>query len=187
MFKRKALLILRALFSTRYFQQLFWEGKLANEIVFLYTILIQLVTFPCIILSFLYFYLPEWYAARSPVSLYLYLCAGIAGALILSQLLLWFFTTIFNYQEQRHLYTTAKALYRFYHTLFLVFFIPVVWFTPLPQLILFVYIPFFIVIYIAFFIRVIRNLSGVSLIHFFIYFCSLEILPYLVLVKLLSL
>jgi hypothetical protein len=61
-----------------------------------------------------------------------------------------------------------------------------VWFTRLPEIILFVYIPLFIVIFITFFIRFLKNLSGVSLIHFFIYFCSLEILPYFVLVKLLA-
>jgi hypothetical protein len=186
MFKRKALLMMRALFSTRYFQQLFWEGKLANERIFLYTILIYLITFPCIILSFLHFYFSELYATYQPVKLYFTLCTGVVVALLVAQLFLWFFTTIFNYQEQRYLYTTAKALYRFYHALFLVFIAPIVWFTRLPELIFFVYIPLFIVIYITFFIRFLRNLSGTSLIHFFIYFCSLEILPYFVLVKFLA-
>ena len=184
--KRKTLLMLRALFSTRYFQQLLWEGKLTSERLFFYTILICLIAFPCIILSYLYFYFPELYATYLPVKLYIIVCAGTLVAFIVSQLFLWFFTAIFNYQEQRYLYTTAKALYRFYHALFLVAIIPVVWFTRIPELIFFVYIPLFTVIYITFFIRFLRNSNSISLIHFFIYFCSLEILPYIVLVKLLA-
>jgi hypothetical protein len=183
-YKRKALLMLRALFSTRYFQQLLREGKIANEQIFFYTILIYLVAFPCIILSFFHFYFPELYAGYSPVKLYMILCAGILVAIIVSQFFLWYFAEIFNYQEQRYLYTTTKALYRFYNALFLVCIIPVVWFTRTPELIFFIYIPFLILILIAFFARFVKNISGVSLIHFFIYFCSLEILPYLLLIKL---
>ena len=183
-YKRKALLMLRALFSTRYFQQMLWEGKLTNEYLFFYTILTYLVAFPCIILSFFYFYFPELYAVYSPAVLYNMLCAGTLVALIVSHLFLWFFTEIFNYQEQRYLYITVKALFRFYHALFIVCIIPVVWFTRIPELIFFIYIPFLIVILIAFFVRFVKNISGVSLIHFFIYFCSLEILPCLLLIKL---
>jgi hypothetical protein len=183
--KRKALIMLRALFSARYFQQLLREGKIANEQIFFYTILIHLVAFPSLLLAFLYNFFPELNQTYSPpISLYGIMFGGMVGGMLLSQFFLWYFTAIFNYQEHRYLYTTAKALYRFYNALFLVCIIPIMWFTRTPELVFFVYIPFFLIVFIAFFIHFLKNITGISRIHFFIYFCSLEILPYLLLIKL---
>jgi len=187
MYKRKALLMLRALFSTRYLQQLFREGKLANESIYLYSILLYLFAFPCLIIIFFQFYpatLIEKYSI-TPWLLYVGTFAALMATLSLSRLLLQYFTSIFNYQEQRYLYTTIKGLYRFYNALLLVIIIPIAWYSHTPQLIFFVYIPVFIIIFSLFFIRFVRNINGVSRIHFFIYFCSLEILPYLIIAKLL--
>jgi hypothetical protein len=100
-------------------------------------------------------------------------------------LLLWFFTTIFNYQEQRYLYQTTKTLFRFYHILLLLCLIPLIWYTRVFEILFFVYLPLFVVVFISSFILFLKNVNNVSRIHFFIYFCSLEILPYLLLVKLL--
>ena len=187
MYKRKALLMLRALFSARYLQQLFREGKLANESMFLYSLLLYLFTFPCLIITFLQFYPPallESYSL-SPVLLFGIILGILLVALFLSWFFLQYFTSIFNYQEQRYSFTTTKALFRFYHALILIFIVPIIWYARVPQLIFFVYIPTFIIILFAFFILFLRNISGVSRIHFFIYFCSLEILPYLIIAKLL--
>jgi hypothetical protein len=183
--KRKALIMLRALFSARYFQQLLREGKTAYEQIFFYAILIHLVTFPSLILAFFHFYFPEVFQTFSHlIRLYGILFGGMVVATLLSQFFLWYFTAIFNYQEQRYLYTTIKALYRFYNALFLVCLIPIVWFAPIPELIFFAYIPLFLTVFLTFLIRFLRNVNGISRIHFFIYFCSLEILPYLLLIKL---
>jgi len=177
--------MLHALFSARYFQQLIREGKLANEHIYSYPILFYLVVFPCLGLLFVQFYTPGLLERFNPELLYGVACAGIMVVFLVSQLSLWYFTTIFNYQEQKHLYLTTKALYRFCNALLLIAVIPVVWYARIPEIFFYVYIPLFLVIFFTFFIRFLKNINRTSRIHFFIYFCSVEILPYLLLIKLL--
>jgi len=174
----------RALFSTRYLQQLLREGKFTNEYLYFFSMLIYLVVFPGMVMAFLYFYFPETLATfHYPILLYLLLLVATTVIQLISWLLLQYFATIFNYQEQRYLYLTTKTLYRFYHGLLLGAIIPVVWYGRFGALILFGYLPLFAIIYFAFFILFLRNINGIIRIHFFIYFCSLEILPYLLLAK----
>jgi hypothetical protein len=189
LYKRKALLMLRALFSTRYLQQLFREGKLANESIYLYSILLYLFAFPCLLIAFFQFYPPTLLDKYSVPHwlFYIIIFGAPAAMLLISRFVLQYFTSVFNYQEERYLYVTIKALYRFYNALFLVIIVPIIWYARAPQFIFFVYIPAFLIIFSAFFIRFLRNISGISRIHFFIYFCSLEILPYLLIAKLLTL
>ena len=187
LYKRKALLMLRALFSTRYLQQLFREGKLSKENIYSYSVFLYLFAFSCLIITFFQFYplaifetylLPPWL-------LFLIIFCILIVMLIIARLILLYFTSIFNYQEQRYLYTNIKILFRFYSALILIFIIPAIWYARIPELIFFVYFPIFIILFFTFFIRFMRNISGVSRIHFFVYFCSLEILPYLLIAKIL--
>ena len=177
--------MLYALFSTRYLQQLFRDGKLSNERIYLYPVLIFSLSFPSLLLVFFQFYPPPSFAAFSPYITYFLALGGIITIMLLSQLCLRFFTTFFNYQEQRYLYSTIKTIYRFYNALFLIILVPVIWYAPIPELIFFAYFPLLLIILLAFLILFLRNINGASRIHFFIYFCTLEILPYLLLGKLL--
>ena len=187
LYKRKIVLMLRALFSARTLQQLLREGKLANETIFLYSSLLYLFAFPCLCLTFLHLFFPQLLVNFT--SQLFKLLGIISGIVVVAPLLSWlilrYFTTIFNYQEERYLYTTLKALYRFYNAMFLIMIIPIAWYARVSEIITFIYLPFFLVIFFLFFIRFLRNLNGISRIHFFIYFCTLEILPYLLAVKLL--
>jgi len=177
--------MLRALFSTRYLQQLFRDGKLSNERIYLYPVLLFALSFPSLLLVFLQFYAPPSIATLSPFIIYFLALGGIIFIMLLSQLCLLFFTTIYNYQEQRYLYSTIKTIYSFYNALFLIILVSVIWYAHLPQLIFFVYFPLLLIIFFAFLILFLKNINGSSRIHFFIYFCTLEILPYLLLAKLL--
>jgi hypothetical protein len=179
--------MLRALFSARYLQQLLREGKLANESIYIYSILLYLFAFPCLIIPFFQYYSITFLEKYSSSSWELYgiIFGVLVAALVISRLSLQYFTSIFNYQEQRYLYTTIKALFRFYNALVLVSIIPIVYYAQIPQLIIFVYLPVATILFFAFFILFLRNISGVSRVHFFIYFCALEILPYLLFTKLL--
>jgi len=185
--KRKALLMLRALFSTRYLQQLLREGKLLNESIYLYAILLYTFAFSCLILIISQFYpltLFETYSLP-PLLLYGIIFGVLAVALLLSRFAIQYFTSIFNYQDERYLYTTIKTLFRFYNALILMSIIPVIWYARVPELIFLVYLPLFSIGFFAFFMLFLRNINGISRIHFFVYFCSFEILPYLIIFKLL--
>jgi len=185
--KRKATLILRALFSTRYLQQLLREGKLANERIYLNSILLYLFAFSSLLITFFQFYSQahDVKYLLNPWLLYGIIFGVLALALLISGFLLKYFTIIFNYQEQRHLFATIKTLLRFYNALVLLTITSISWYAYIPELIAFVYLPVFAVLYLIIIIRFLRNISGVCRIHFFIYFCSLEILPYLLIAKLL--
>jgi len=186
LYKRKAILMLRALFSKRYIQQLLREGKLLNERIYLYSTLLYFFIFPSVLLSFLELCVKETkISLPEPLQLYALLFGGVVLLFFVSHFFLTFFVKIFNYQEQKYLYATTKVLYRYYHTLFLMCFIPVMWYTHTPKIFYFVYIPFFLIVFFTFLIQFLRHINGISRIHFFIYFCSLEILPYLLLLKLL--
>jgi hypothetical protein len=178
---------MRALFSTRYLQQLLREGKLANESIFLYSVLLFLFAFPGLVITFFQYYPPMFLKTYSfpPILLYGIIFGVLVVALLLSRFFLQYFTSIFNYQEQRYLYITIKTLFRFYHALLLVLCIPVIWYARIPQLLFFGYIPIFFILFFTFFFLFLRNINGVSRIHFFIYFCSLEMLPYLLIANLL--
>ena len=186
MYKRKALLMLRALFSKRYLQQLLREGRLLNERINLYSTLLYFFTLPSLVLAFFTVCIQETkMEIPEPFQFYVMVLCGLVFLFFVSQIFLRYFTNIFNYQEQRHLYLSMKVLFRYYHALFLICFIPVVWYTRSSEVIYLVYLSFFILILLTYFIQFLRNITGVSRIHFFIYFCSLEILPYLLLLKLL--
>jgi len=178
--------MLRALFSKRYLQQLLREGKLLNERIYLYSTLIFLFIFPNLVLIFVELTNIEInLIIHNPLQLYAIVFAGFLLFFGVSRFFLWYFTMIFNYQEQRVLYLSLKALYCFCNALLFFCLLPVVWYTRTIEVIYFVYFPLFIILFFAFFIHFLRNVNGITRIHFFIYFCSLEILPYLLLLKLL--
>jgi len=178
--------MLRAFFSKRYMQQLLREGKLINERINLYATLLYFFALPSFALAYFTVCVPEpKFEIPEPLQFYSIVFCGFVFFFFVSQILLSFFTNIFNYQEQRYLYLTMKALFRYYHALFLICFIPLAWYTRASELFYLVYLFFFILILFTFFIQFLRNISGISRIQFFIYFCSLEILPYLLLLKLL--
>ena len=186
LYKRKALLMLRALFSKRYLQQLLREGKLLNERIYLFSMLLYFIAFPSLALVFFELCVHEpKVAIPQALQFYLLIFCGFVLQFFVSQFFLRFFTNIFNYQEQRYLYTTAKALYRYYNALILMCIIPLVWYTRIHEIIYIVYIPLFIITFLTFFIHFMKNISGITRFHFFIYFCTLEILPYFLLLKLL--
>jgi len=177
--------MLRALFSTRYLQQLLREGKSSNEQIYFFSVLLYFFSFPPLILIFFHFYVPQLFETYSSLQIYGIGWCGVTVLFLLSRLFLWYFTTTFGYQEQRYLYTIIKTLYRFYHAISLVCLIPVIWYARIPELFFFIYLPDFLIIFSAFAIRFFRNLNRVNRIYFFIYFCTFEIMPYLLLIKLL--
>ena len=180
--QRKALLMLRALFSNRCLQQLLREGKKAYDGLYLGSVIISCVVLPCIVTVLFYFYTPL-FNRFSPLQIYGMCVGGTLASFFLSQLFLGYFTAIFSFQDEKYLYVVIKIFFRFYNAILLVFLIPLIWYTALPIFVFVLYFPLFIMLGSMFFIRFITNITGKSRVYFFIYFCSLEILPYLLLAK----
>jgi len=186
LYQRKTLLMLRAFFSTRYLQQLLREGKLTKERIYFYPVLLYLFVIPCFLLVLFNFIDFKPFTNFKPHVLYGILGGGTVVALSLSHLCLSCFTTIFNYSEQKYLFLSIKTLFRFINAILLLCFIPVAWYAVIPNLLYYVYLPLYAIITFVFIFLFLKNVSKESGINFFIYFCSLEILPCLLLIKLLS-
>jgi hypothetical protein len=174
----------RALFSTRALQQLLREGRLASDSLGAYSIMLNIIVLPCFILAVFRFYTPYPFADSSPLFIYGMVFGSVLLGTLLSNFFLFSFCTLFDFQEQKFLYIATKAMFRFYNAGFLVFTIPLFWYTILPQLIFFLYLPLFFVLFVSFFIRFVSNINAAIRIQFFIYFCTFEILPYVLIVKL---
>ena len=175
--------MLQSLFSTRSFQQLMREGKLASNSLKINSTLLILIVLPSFILSVFYFFRPNIFDFFSPIVIFGITFGVVVICFLTSQFLLHIFCTLFEFHEQKFFYTAAKTLFRFYNATLLIFVLPLFWFTLLPKLIFFLYIPLFLLLFLSFFIRFVSNINTSSRIHFFIYFCTLEILPYILIVK----
>ena len=182
LYQRKALLMLRALFSDRSLQQLLREGKKAYDSLYFASLIISSVVLPCLLTFFFYFY-TSLFNRFSPLQIYGMCVVGTLASFFLSRLSLWYFTAIFNFQEEGNLYAIIKTFFRFYNATLLVFLIPLMWYTALPIFVFVLYFPLLVMLFGIFFIRFVTNITGKSRVYFFIYFCSLEILPYLLLAK----
>jgi hypothetical protein len=174
--------MLRAFFSNRQLQQLLREGKKGYDGLYSFSIILYVVVLPCILMTFSHYY-TTLFNDFSPLQIYSMCVGGTVAAFILSQSFLWFFTTMFDFQEEKFLYSLGKTFFRFYNAALLVFMLPLLWYTMLPVLIFALYLPLLVILFCTFFIRFLSNINGRSRVYFFIYFCSLEVLPYLLLVK----
>lgn len=185
-FRRKLMLMFKSLFSQRHYSMLLREGRVLEERIFPFTILFDLLTF-----SFGLLIIGE---RLYPQIVQKFSYMGTLGVLFLVLLLAYFLKFIFN-----HIYT---ALYdydkeRYYMNLYKFIFVTVAAMTLFPFLIvvqftgvfsyLYAYISVFF-IFLAFFLYDLMKINPrtINLLHFFIYFCTLEILPYVIMVKLIT-
>jgi hypothetical protein len=136
-------------------------------------------------LVFFQFYELKALSVFSPLQIFGIIFGGVLSGILVAQLLLEFFTFCFNYQEQRYLYLSIKMVFRCINAILLLCIIPVVWYARLPEIIFYGYIPLYVFTSVALLILFLNNINRGGRIHFFIYFCSFEILPYLLLIKLL--
>lgn len=176
---------LQALFVPRVRSQFFRESKLYNEWCFYLGVL-----FNTLIQSLLIFYLvvtllPSIVGSIHLKLLYL-LCFGatlfdfffkFGNSLLLGKL--------FDCSDDAILFNHSKFFYISDSSLVLLPILAVTIYLGRPA-ILFSYVPFFFTAYAMMVIRTLSlKTSALSLFQFFLYFCTLEILPYLVILKLL--
>ncbi len=183
--RRKFSMIMRALYTPRVRSQLMRETKIFDDLIYPFS-----VTFNCLIQGIFIFLLVENFitdiAERISPSLLLLIAIGaVAIDYFIKMLNIYILTFLFENEEDRNHFYLNKF---FYNTLnaTLLFPILVLGFYIENLNILWAYLPFFIANYTMMVYRTLTlNSAKTKFFQFFLYFCTLEILPYLIIVKLL--
>lgn len=186
-YRKKTLLLFESLFSARIFSQLLREGKILNERIYLYCLafifplqalfistlainifpsLLNILPYPHIIVTSILAVIADYAIKTGTVSLIL---------------------KLYDYDEDRHTYILNKLFFYLCNCSFHLIILPIALFCEFEN-ILFSYIPLILTTSIFLVIRLFSlKIRKIGTLQFFLYFCTLEILPYLVLLKVLSL
>ena len=186
-YRRKIVLMIKALFSQRHFSQLLREGKLLNERIYLFDLFVIFLTQGLFIYFLLDKFFPTLFTSISPPICYLILVGLVLFDYFFKMLIALIFTYLFEYEEERNGYYLNKL---FYYTLNSIALFPIlilVHYTGIWQFLL-IYVPVFVSTYTLMCYRLFTlNTKKINPFHFFIYFCTFEILPYALLFKFLLL
>lgn len=184
--RRKLSLVARSLFSQRYFSLLFRECKILEEPVYFFTVLGDMLVFAFGLLILMEHYKAAFVARISYLGAFGLALAFIAAIYWLKILVHVIYTSLFDHAKERIAIISYKFMFLTDAAVVLFPFLIMVQFTGLFAL-LYGYIPVFIGLFVMLLYKSLKiNPGKVNLFQFFIYFCTLEILPYILLVKISS-
>lgn len=181
--RKQVLLILQGLFSQRIISQLLRDMKLIKERISILLFLVSYLIQTLFLFALLSTFLPNLYNSlflplRYLIPVGLVLLDGIFKR-ITSNL----FTYLFDCKENRDSILLYKLLFITLNS-FCLFPILISFFYTGEWLILLLYAPIFLTTFLILFYRLyILNIKNNNKFQFFLYFCTIEILPYIVLFK----
>lgn len=184
-YRNKVTLLLTSLFSQRHLSQLQREGKLANRNLFVWVQGFIVIVQALFLYTFLQFLFPKIFNLLAPSFLYLILILIVLFDYGFKRTVNYIYMNLFDIQDDIPLYTMYKLFFNFTNSVILILLLPIALYSGNWKL-FFLYIPIFFVTFIvtAFKLFTISRLK-LKIFHFFTYFCTLEILPYLTILKLL--
>ncbi|MCR4964464.1 MAG: DUF4271 domain-containing protein [Bacteroidales bacterium] len=175
--------LLKALVVPRHFSLILREGKIMEQRAYRFLLLFDLMTFALGVTTMVELYKPEL------IQQYTYpLCYGIAfGGLLLlyaiKSLLQNLYVYLFDHQKEKYNLHLHKFIFISVAALTMYLFLALVIYTKFLPVIN-VYIVLFLIFTLIYFYNSYKiNPKVFNLFHFFIYFCTLEILPWLLLVN----
>lgn len=182
-YRRKYFLLIQSLFSPRFMSLLLREGKILEERVFIVTLVFDLLTFALAGQILFAHYAPSIFDKLPYMLLYaiIFVCLLVLYfSKFLSNII---YAFLFDYQNERYQLNLYKFIFITISAVSILPFLIITQFTGYFFIIYF-YIPVLIVYFVAFIYRLmILNPKKINLFQFFVYFCTLEILPYLLVVK----
>ena len=182
-YRNKITLLLTALFSQRHLSQLQREGKLANKDLFVWVQIIILIVQALFLFIALQYFFPKIYNLLLPIYLYLILVIIVFIDYSIKRVANYFYMSLFEIQDEIPTYSLYKLFYSFTNSTLLLIILPLSLYTTNWKLI-FLYIPVFLTTFLVTTFKLFTiNKIKIKIFHFFIYFCTLEILPYLVVLK----
>ena len=186
LFRRRFSLLIRSLYSQRFYSLLLRESKVLEEMMFPVTLLFDLLTISLgILLIIMQFNSPFvsrltfWgaYGTVFAVMVALYF-VGFAANIV--------YTGLFDHQKERYSLNLYKFVFTTNAALAISPFL-IVYHAIGNFAVMYATIPVFLVLLGLYMFRLFKiNPRKINLFHFFLYFCTFEILPLLLLVKLIS-
>lgn len=182
-YHQKFSLLFTSLFSQRHLSQLQREGKVANRNLFIWVHSIIFLIQALFIFVILDFYFPKVYNLINSNILYFIILGIVIVDLVLKRFFSYVFFKTFDYNDEFSLYKMYKMLFNFTNTILLMIIIPLSLYSNEWKLI-WIYFPILIITFSITSFKIFTiNPKRIKLFQFFIYFCTLEILPYLVVLK----
>lgn len=177
-------LIEKSLFSQRFYSLLLQDGKIFRKPIFILVIVCDILVF---VSAFRFvaqhFEMGLFSRLREAAALGL-LFAAIAVLYFFKLVINHLYAVLFDYQEEAYPMNLYKFAFITNAAVLLLPFLTVAQFSHIFPVI-YAYIPVFIVLFIIYIYKlIVLNPKRINLFQFFIYFCTLEILPYPLLVKL---
>jgi len=182
-YRNRVSLLLFSLFSSRHFSQLQREGKVSNKNFFFWV-----HVFSFLVNSLLLYLITTRFFSplTDPISPYLlYLLAILLVVLDfgLKRGINFYYYSLFDAQDEVIIYALYKLFFSFTNAILLIIIIPISLYSKFPHFI-YVYLPLFLINFSVTTYRLFRiNPKKINFSNFFIYFCTFEILPYLLILK----
>lgn len=184
-YRRRLVLSIQCLYSKRSFSQVTKEGKFFSDGMFIFSVPFLLLTWSLSLLQLCSYYFPNIFEALTYMEAFGLIAGGLAAFFLLKLLANYFLFEFFDSAETRYDFHVLGFSFLLNVSLALMLGHIVVQntnFYPFYFFILLIFMGLYILkIYKSFILKSKR----VNLFQFFMYFCTLEILPCLVMVKLL--
>lgn len=181
--RRQIIQILQALFSQRIFSQLLRESKLLKERIFFLLYLINYLILSLFLYTVLNYFFPNITSLFSIQFLYLLVFLFVLMDFLFKRFALFLYIYLYDYKENRDEFYFYKL---FYLTLncFILYPILILFFYTKQPITLLIYLPIFIITFGFLFFRfyTLNKIKNFKF-QFFLYFCTIEILPYIILLK----
>lgn len=183
--RRNVKSILQALFLPRVRSQFFRESKLYNEWCFAIGVAFNTIVQSLMIFYLLVTFLPDFASEVNLKILYLLCFAAVLFDFFFKFGNSMMFGQMFECSGDALIFNHSKFFYISDSSIVLLPILAVTIYTGTPA-VMFAYLPFFVVSYVMMCVQTLTLKSAsLSLFQFFLYFCTLEILPYLIILKLL--
>lgn len=183
-FRRKFSLIIKSLFSQRHFSLMNRESRILEERVYFFTLLFDIMVLATGVLIILEHFQDASLSEVSPVAVFGMLFGGLMLIYWLKYFCYFIYSKLFEHNKDLYSINLYKFIFLTVSALVLFPFLVVAQFTG-HFAVMYAYIPAFAVLFVLFAYKMLKiNPRNINLFNFFLYFCTLEILPYVLLVKL---
>ena len=181
--RRKFSNVMRALFSPRVRTQLQRESKVFGEWFYFFCIVYYFLVQGMLIFLLVQYLLPGIAEGWKAFPLYFIAIDIVMADYFIKLLNTFFLAYVFECPEDRANFNLTKFLYQMVNSVVLLPLLVASVYTEIPQ-ILFLYVPVFLTTYGTLIYRTLTlNSNRIRPFLFFLYFCTLEILPYLIILK----
>jgi len=181
--RRQIIQILQATFSQRIFSQLLRESKLLKERIFFLQHFTNYLILSLFVFIVLHYFFPNITQFFSIELLFLIAFSFVFLDFLFKRLALSLYIYLSDYKENKDEFYFYK-LFHITSNCFILYPILIIFFFTQQPIALLIYLPFFIISFIFLFSRFYTFNKNKNLtFHFFLYFCTIEILPYVILLK----